>query len=124
MSRTSRVVLVAGFVGAFALGFLLGGGAGWQLMDGFCGRLVTSGTAARSGDSLVRHIAVWDAIEAGDVADADKQLRFLIRSEAGEIVQCRADPECARLMSDRFYDPASLERARLIGNLTTRSSGP
>lgn len=124
MSRTSRVVLVAGFAVAFALGFLLGGGTGWHLMDDFCGRLVTSGTAARSGDSLARHIAIWDALQAGNVADADKQLRFLIGSEAGEIEECRADPECARLMPDHFYDPASLERARLIGNLTTRSSGP
>jgi hypothetical protein len=124
MARVSGLVLGASVAGSMALGFILGGGTGWHLMDNFCGRLVTSGAAAISGDSLARHIAMWDSLQSGDAADADRKLRFLIESEARQVQECHADPECARLMPDRFDDPELLKRAEQIGNLTKRSSGP
>jgi len=117
-------LVVAGLIAIFGTGFWLGGGFGWHLMDERCGMLVASSSAARSFDSLTRHVAVWEALQANELAAADKQLRFLIQSESTEVLECHSDPDCAKLVPESFYDEALLNRARSIGNLTMRWSGP
>ena len=124
MSLKLQIVIAAGLIAIFGAGFLLGGGFGWHLMDERCGMLVASGTAARSFDALTRHVVVWEAVQAGELAAADKQLRFLIRSEAAEVRECHLDPNCAKFVPESFYDATLLDRAKSIGNLTMRSSGP
>jgi hypothetical protein len=123
MQLRTRVLLAAGFLAIFGAGFWLGGGFGWRLMDERCGMLVASSAAAKSFDSLARHIAVWEALQAKEITVADKQLRFLIQSESAEVRECHSDPDCAKLVPKSFYDAALLDRAQSIGNLTMRSSG-
>jgi hypothetical protein len=124
MPIKTRVLLAMGLVAVFGTGFWLGGGFGWHLMDERCGVLLASGTAARSFDALTRHVAIWEALQAGELAAADKQLRFLIWSESAEVRGCHSEPDCAKLVPKSFYDAALLDRARSIGNLTKRSSAP
>ena len=122
MSLRSKIALILGSIAVFGGGFVLGGGLGWHLMDDFCGRVVTSSGAAVRGDYLARHIAIVDALQTGNSEVAQKRLRFLIHSEAAFVIECHADPECAKLVPPRFYDPELIQRASAMSNLTTALS--
>jgi hypothetical protein len=122
MSFRSKVIVAVGLLVFFAGGLLLGGRVGWAKMDDFCGRVMQSSGAAVSADLLARHLTVVDALRSGDVQGAQKRLLFLVGSEAAQVSECRARPECAKLFPTQLSSPEILERAKSLSNLTTGST--
>jgi len=93
--------------GAYAFGF----SQAKQQMDSFCGLVISGTGAGHHVPLLVKHNEALAALRAGDIQRAEAVLRFLLRTDASLITECKNEPQCTQLMGNPMPDEATLKAA-------------
>jgi hypothetical protein len=109
-----KVVLITLIIITFVLGFFIGGGYGWHLMDEFCGELVTSIAPSNDSFYLKKHLLAIDALNEENHEKAKEIIIKIAKFEAESISKCINNIDCKRHAGKLLISPSELERVKSL----------